>query len=151
MTSGDTSSSIRNTMTDRNLSDLHPDLQPLCQQWLDQCNADPVFVAAGATVFITQTYRSDAEQDADYAKGRTAPGVIITNAKAGQSKHNFTLPDGTPASKAFDFGVKNADGSCDWSPFDPLWQRAIAIGESLGLISGSTFHSIKDFPHFEIA
>jgi peptidoglycan LD-endopeptidase CwlK len=133
-------------MSDRDLTHLHPDLQPLCQKFLDQCRAERI------DAFITQTYRSPAEQDADYAQGRTTPGHIVTNARAGQSKHNFTLDDGTPASKAFDFGIKDDEtGELDWDASDARWQRAIAIGEALGMVSGSRWHSIVDTPHFEIA
>ena len=131
-------------MSDRDLNDLDPALLSLCQQWLDACHAQ------GINVFITQTYRSDAEQDADYAQGRTTPGNIITNAQAGQSAHNCTLEDGTPASAAFDFAIQGANGVLDWDASDPAWQTAISIGEGLGLVSGSTWHSIKDTPHFEL-
>lgn len=132
-------------MTDRNISDLCPALQILCQKWIVACSA------AGLKVGISQTYRSDAEQDADYAQGRTTPGKIITNAKAGQSAHNCTLADGTPAAQAFDFMIYNDDETTlDWNPQDAKWQKAIAIGINLGLISGSSWHSIKDYPHFEM-
>jgi len=132
-------------MSDRNILDLDPELQSLCQQFLDQCHAQNI------NVFLTETYRSSEDQDADYASGRTAPGHIITNAKGGQSPHNCTLEDGTPSSKAFDFGIKDGNGDLDWNAQDPAWQTAIAIGESLGLVSGSTWHSIKDFPHFQLS
>jgi peptidoglycan L-alanyl-D-glutamate endopeptidase CwlK len=131
-------------VNDRKLSDLDPLLQPLCQQFLDACQA------AGISVIITQTYRSSAEQDADYAQGRTLPGKIITNARGGQSPHNCTLSDGTPAARAFDFTIQDANRTLDWNLSDPLWIKAIAIGEGLGLVSGSTFN-IKDYDHFQMA
>lgn len=43
---------------------------------------------AGYTFRITDGLRSDAVQDNLYAQGRTKPGSIVTNARAGQSKHN---------------------------------------------------------------
>jgi peptidoglycan L-alanyl-D-glutamate endopeptidase CwlK len=135
-------------MSDRNLSDLDPKLQPLCQQFLANCKT------AGLRAIITQTWRSYANQDADYACGRTAPGNIITNARGGLSPHNCTddgTATGTPASKAFDFALyDDGDNALDWDASDPDWQKAIAIGEALGLISGSTWHSLKDSPHFEL-
>lgn len=132
-------------MTDRNLSDCDLKLQPLAQEFLDKCHA------AGIDAFITQTYRPSDEQDADYAKGRTKPGNIITNARGGQSPHNCTDISGKPASKAFDFAIQNEDGTLDWNPADPEWVTAISIGESLGLISGSSWHSLKDTPHMELS
>lgn len=132
-------------MSDRALADLHPDLQPLAQKFLDNCKE------AGIDAFITETYRSQADQDADYACGRTKAGKIITNALYGQSPHNCTLSDGTPAAKAFDFVIQDATGVLDWDASDSEWRAAIAIGEALGLVSGSTFHSPKDSPHLELA
>ena len=131
-------------MTDRILTDLAPELQPLAQQFIETCQS------AGIHAIIDQTYRSSAEQDADYASGRTAPGNIITNAKGGQSPHNCTLADGTPASRAFDFAIEGDNGILDWDASDLLWQKAISIGESLGLVSGSTFCGLVDNPHFEM-
>lgn len=46
--------------------------------------------------------RTFAEQDALYAKGRTAPGPKVTNAKGGQSNHNFGI--------AVDVGLFLPDG-----------------------------------------
>ncbi len=131
-------------MSDRSLDDLHHTLRPLCQQFIAQC------LAAGIRVIITETYRSGANQDAAYAQGRTKPGRIITNARAGQSPHNCELADGTPAAKAFDFAIRNGDGTLDWSGSDPVWMKAIEIGQHLGLVSGSSFHSSRDNPHFEL-
>src|SRR5215207_9435814 len=47
----------------------------------------------GYTYKVTSAYRSNAEQDALYAQGRTKPGSKVTNARGGQSKHN-PGPDG---------------------------------------------------------
>ena len=60
--------------------------------------------------------------------------------------------NGNPASQAFDFFLYDADGSSqlDWDASDSQWQKAIAIGKGLGLVSGGDFHSLKDYPHFEM-
>lgn len=133
----------------RTITSLDPRLQPKCSQFLAQCAAENI------NVFLTQTYRSNLEQDTDYAQGRTAPGKIVTNARAGQSPHNCTDVLGNPAARAFDFGIKNKDGSLDWNAADTQWKRAIDIGVSLGLISGSGFHTsdgklLADNPHLEM-
>lgn len=133
-------------MASRDINDLHPDIQGLALRFLGACES------AGNgkwSAFITCTYRSNEEQDADYAQGRTEHGKIITNARAGQSAHNVTLTDGTPAAKAFDFAIKTPDGQVDWSGSDAAWLQAISIGVNLGLVSGSTF-SMVDRPHFEL-
>jgi len=131
-------------MNDRLLSDLHPILEPLAQQFLDNCKE------SGISAFIDQTYRNETDQNNDYAQGRTAPGRIITNAQYGQSPHNCVDSQGNPAAKAFDFAIQNVTGILDWDASDPEWQAAIKIGEALGLVSGSCFHSIVDNPHFEL-
>lgn len=132
-------------MASRRLIDLDPALQSLAQKFLDACEL------AGIIAFITQTYRSSEEQDVDYAKGRTTDGPRVTNARGGQSPHNCTLPDGTPAAKAFDFAIKTSTGILDWDATHPDWQRAIKIGTDLGLVSGSTFKNLKDSPHLELS
>src|SRR5690349_5519581 len=70
----------------RNAADLHPEL---ARRWLLASRAYNTANASGPQVFLTQTYRSPDDQAADYAKGRTAPGKVVTNAKPGQSLHNY--------------------------------------------------------------
>lgn len=129
----------------RDLSLLHPDLQSLCKQWLQQCKD------SGIHVIVTNTYRSQEEQDALYAQGRTAPGKIVTNAKGGKSEHNFTLDDGTPASKAFDFAVEDKNGQLNWNVNSIEWSEVVSIGQQLGLVWGGGWKSIKDFDHWQLA
>lgn len=131
-------------MVSRAITDLDPRFQLKCNQFLAQCWAE------GINAFITQTYRSNLEQDRDYAQGRTAPGKVITNARAGQSPHNCVDITGKPAARAFDFAIKTEEGSVDWNASDAQWTRAIDIGISLGMVSGSQFHSLKDNPHLEM-
>lgn len=42
-----------------------------------------------ATWYVTSAKRSMEEQERLYAQGRTKPGAIVTNAKPGQSAHNY--------------------------------------------------------------
>jgi peptidoglycan LD-endopeptidase CwlK len=135
-------------MTDRNLDDLHPALRPLCEQWLAKCKEQSI------NAVVYGTYRSDAEQAKDYAVGRDANGNIIgkilTKAKPGQSKHNFTI-DGKPASKAFDWFIQDSDGTPNWNPRSVEWQTAVVIGKGLGLKWGGDFpRQFIDADHFEI-
>lgn len=120
-------------MPSRALSDLHPVVQQKAQQLLAQAQAQ------GVTVIITSTLRSFPEQTALYAQGRTTPGKIVTNAKAGQSWHNFGL--------AFDV-VPVVNGAAVWDATSPLWEVIGKIGQSLGLKWGRDFPK-PDRPHFE--
>ena len=76
-------------MSSRQLKDLHPKLAVIASKFLDALDN------AGLDILVTCTYRSGDEQDTLYAQGRTAPGNIVTRARAGQSDHNFTI-DGVP-------------------------------------------------------
>ena len=64
--------------------------------------------------FLTCTFRSKNTQADLYAQGRTAPGKRVTNAKPGESLHNYD------PCFAFDVGFTRPDGTCDWSrtPFE---------------------------------
>ena len=132
----------------RDISALHPDLQPLCMEFMIRCKAENI------PVFITETWRDTQRQRELWIKGRDSFGKIIkqsavvTYSKPGTSKHEFTIT-GKPASKAFDVGLKNADGSADWDDTNPHWFRMGEIGEELGLTWGGHFKR-PDKPHFQI-
>ncbi|MCP1290720.1 M15 family metallopeptidase [Chromobacterium sp. S0633] len=131
-------------MASRKIEDLHPDLQPLCREFVRRCEA------AGVTALITTTYRSGAEQDELYAQGRTKPGPRVTNARAGQSAHNAMI-QGKPAARAFDV-VPTIGGKPMWDAKHPAWQTMGRIGMELGLNwYGRPNAPFREFPHFELA
>ncbi|NLR73563.1 M15 family metallopeptidase [Leeia aquatica] len=130
-------------MSSRSLQHLHPVLQPICQEFLRQT------AAAGLDILIVCTWRSNAEQDELYAKGRSEPGPRVTNARAGQSAHNHTI-QGQPASCAFDIVPMQA-GKPVWDAKHPHWQKAGQIGMALGLNwYGKPGAPFREFPHFEL-
>lgn len=92
----------------------------------------------GLIVDIFQGYRSWDDQDALYAKGRTKPGKIVTQAKGGQSWHNFGL--------AADVVFK-VNGKWSWDDSLP-WDKLGEIGKTLGLEWGGDWGS-KDLDHFQ--
>jgi len=93
----------------------------------------------GITIKVISGLRSYAEQDALYAKGRTRPGSIVTNARGGYSNHNFGI--------AFDIGVFRGTSYLAESP---QYKAVGAIGTELGLDWGGNWTSIKDEPHFQL-
>lgn len=101
----------------RDLKDLHPKVAAMCSAFVSSCKAQ------GIDVIITSTLRDNESQDALYAQGRTTKGAIVTNARGGQSIHNYGL--------AFDF-VPIINGKAIWND-DALFKRCGAIGESVGL------------------
>lgn len=93
----------------------------------------------GYDFVITCTYRSKEEQDALYAQGRTNAGAIVTNAKGGQSYHNWRC--------AFDI-VPLVNGKTVWND-DALWAKLGQLGTSVGLEWGGSWTGFKDMPHFQ--
>ena len=132
-------------MPSRKIEDLHPSLQPICREFMRRCKA------AGLSILITCTYRSTSEQDQLYAQGRNGPpGARVTNAKGGQSAHNFTQQN-HPAARAFDI-VPLVNGKPIWDEHHPAWQQAGQIGMELGLNwYGRPGAPFREFPHFECA
>ncbi len=89
-------------------------------------------------VRITTAFRSWDEEDRLFAKGRWEPGQIVTNARGGDSYHNWGL--------AFD-AAPYENGQISNNP-----QKFIEIGhlgQQVGLQWGGTFKSIVDYPHFQ--
>lgn len=102
----------------RSLDDLLPIVKAKCETFLAAA------LKAGIDVIIDSTYRDMEEQAFLYSEGRTAPGSVRTNAKPGESYHNFRC--------AFDF-VGLRYGKPVWTANDPIWEQLGEIGESVGL------------------
>lgn len=165
-------------MASRDIAHLHPAMQGHARELLVRCKEQ------GIDLLIYCTYRSPAEQESEYQRGRTTPGnpcscggkrnlvgqcakhplgLVSTFARAGQSRHNKELADGTPAAEAFDL-VPLRNGKPVWgtrgdgideNPDDDatddleLWQRVGEIGESIGLEWAGRWTKMREFPHFQ--
>lgn len=128
-------------MSSRKLTDLHPLMQPLVKRFLENVRA------VNIELLVTCTYRSNAEQAALYAIGRTKPGKIVTRAKPGQSMHNTVLKN-EPAALAIDV-VPLRDGKPVWAANDPIWRTVGEIGVKVGLDWAGNWRSFREFPHFQ--
>lgn len=118
-------------LNSRSLSDLHPQVKSKAEAFLAAC------AAQGIEVLITSTYRDAESQNALYAQGRTTPGVRVTNAKAGQSWHNWRC--------AFDF-VPLVNGKAQWNDLK-TFERCGAIAESVGLEWAGRWQRFKEMAH----
>jgi len=96
-------------------------------------------VGAGITIKIISGTRTFAEQDALYRQGRDLPGSKVTNARGGQSNHNFGV--------AWDIGVFRNGQYLDESP---VYRQVGGIGKGLGLEWGGDWKSMTDEPHFQM-
>lgn len=96
----------------------------------------------GVVFKVTQGLRTMQEQADLYAKGRTLPGPIVTNAPAGSSWHQFGV--------AIDLVPIDQLGKADWNPKHPVWQQIINAALMLRLFSGSKFRTFPDYPHLQM-
>jgi peptidoglycan L-alanyl-D-glutamate endopeptidase CwlK len=110
---------------------LHPKVAAMCRKFIRRCASE------GIEVIIISTFRDFECQDALYARGRTAPGRIVTNARAGQSYHNFRV--------AFDF-VPVVNGKAQWMD-DELFDKCGEIAESVGLEWAGRWTKFKEKDH----
>lgn len=92
--------------------------------------------AVGHPIMVTGEYRTFEEQDDLYAQGRTKPGAIITNAKGGESFHNWQC--------AFDIAFVK-DGDIYVGPWDMVGK----VAEAIGLEWGGRWGEFVDRPHFQ--
>lgn len=119
------------------LQQLHPKIR---DKAIDAYNEAVKVTPVGVHPYITQTMRTFAESDNLYAQGRTKQGSIVTNAKAGQSYHNYGL--------ALDF-MLIINGKDSWT-IDHNWMVVVNIFKAHGFVWGGDFKSILDQPHFEM-
>ena len=135
---------FREELAERPLPEgLHPAVEEKAAE-LVRLSADQ-----GIDVVITDGYRSGEEQDRLYDQGRTAPGKIVTHARAGSSYHNFGL--------AVDYALRTPDGRIIWDlGWDGNgngksdWTETAEIAKSLGFAWGGDWTGFKDYPHLEM-
>ncbi len=130
-------------MASRSLAELLPEVEGIFRLWLDACRK------RGVEVLVYCTYRSHEEQDELYARGRTTKGAIVTNAKAGQSWHNFRRAvDAVPLI----YGKPDwsyADINCDRVPDEEWWRVMVEEARRLGIEWAGDWRTFKEFVHFQ--
>lgn len=101
----------------------------------------------GFPMMVTDGVRTQAQQQALYAQGRTAPGKIVTNADGMTRKSNHQ-----PKADGFGHAVDCCflvDGKPSWDATLP-WFLYGAMAKALGLTWGGDWKSIIDKPHIEL-
>lgn len=120
----------------RRLNELHPAVRDSAiRAYTKACRITPV----GIHPLITETYRSFERSNELYAQGRTKPGKIVSNAKGGQSIHNYSL--------ALDFVIL-VNGKMHWD-VDENWLKVVKCFKEEGWEWGGDWRSLKDYPHFQ--
>lgn len=129
-------------------------LHPLIRKEIKELIEKAEYKIPRCAIRVVQGLRTFPEQDALYAQGRTKPGKRVTNAKAGQSFHNYGL--------AVDIALlydKDGNGTYESLSWDTLkdfdkdgeadWMEIVDLFEDAGYTWGGRFSSIPDAPHFE--
>ena len=108
-------------------------------------------LSQGLTARIISGTRTFDEQDELFAQGRTSPGDVVTNARAGYSNHNFGI--------AWDVGIFNEkseyiDDLIDKKMMtskavDAEYKKVGAYGKARGLFWGGEWTK-PDYPHFQM-
>ncbi len=124
------------------LADLHPRVRVMAAQLLARAEG------AGVPLTVTFTLRSLQTQTALYARGRSCPGCIVTNARAGYSFHNFGLAVDVVPTELLTL-PKWGDLPAHRARTDALWRDVGAIGKAAGFRWGGEFTRLSDRPHFE--
>lgn len=138
--------SIKNAMgnfdarSEAGIMTLQPDAQRKAREFLKATTALPL------TYKIISGTRTYAEQDELFAHGRTKPGPRVTNARGGQSNHNFGI--------AWDVGIFD-NGKYLTGATHEEEQAYIDLGTHIlanvtGLEWGGNWHDFVDRPHFQL-
>lgn len=121
---------------------LHPVIRPLVMDLLASCANKNV------PIRIVQGLRTFAEQDGLYAQGRTTAGKIVTNAKGGDSWHNYGL--------SIDFCLLRQGNQISWNRDEDAdkdgikdWHEVVDLFLMKGFEWGGNWTSFPDYPHFQ--
>jgi peptidoglycan L-alanyl-D-glutamate endopeptidase CwlK len=118
--------------TSNSINSLSPRVKQLANQFLKLAKSKKL------NVKITSAFRSWNDSDKLYAQGRTTPGQVSSNARGGESYHNWGL--------AFDAApFENGVISKDIEKFKEMGR----LGEQVGLQWGGSFKDLVDYPHFQ--
>jgi peptidoglycan L-alanyl-D-glutamate endopeptidase CwlK len=118
----------------RSLDELVPPAKQRVEEFLRLCALNHI------DLLVTSTYRDNESQQALYDQGRTKVGKVVTNAKAGDSWHNWRC--------AVDV-VPLVNGKPNWDGSDPVWTKLGELGEQAGLEWAGRWRTFKELAHFQ--
>lgn len=124
---------------------LHPSVKEEVIKIIQECDLE---LNGKAKVRITQGLRTIAEQNELYAIGRTKPGSKVTNAKGGQSVHNYGFA--VDICLIIDGKIASWDTVKDWDNDKVAdWYECVKIFAKYGWEWGGNWKKVKDLPHFD--
>ncbi|MFA5813639.1 MAG: RHS repeat-associated core domain-containing protein [Patescibacteria group bacterium] len=121
-------------VTDKRILMIDERLRGPAAQFINKVEAD-----LQIKLRVTQALRTIDEQNTLYASGRTVPGPVRTNAKGGESYHNYGL--------AFDV-VPIEDNKSNYNT--DKWEQIGVIGEGFSFEWGGRWKKFVDKPHFQM-
>lgn len=129
------------SISESRLALVHPILAQKVKATIAACEAQGLYIR------VVQGYRDAAVQAQIYAKGRTAPGDIVTHAPPGYSMHEFGMAvDCEPS-----LGGLAEPYRPDGVAASPRYVAMVAAAEAQGLVSGSHWHGDRvDWPHLQL-
>lgn len=132
-------------ITQQRIQKLHPLVREEVDKIIQECDET---LTGTAKVRITQGLRTFEEQELLYAIGRTKSGKKVTNAKGGQSIHNYGLA--VDICLIIDGKTASWDTAKDWDN-DQIadWYECVKIFAKHGWEWGGNWKTFKDLPHFE--
>ena len=123
------------------IAQAHPKIREELKQYYIECNNK---LPKGVRLRFSYVYRSIAEQNVLYNQRPK-----VTNAKGGQSIHNYSL--------AFDYVImldKDNNGTfetIEWDLKSPYHKVVVDFFKSKGYEWGGDWKNFKDYPHFQKA
>lgn len=132
-------------ITKTRINKLHPVVRDEVLKIISDCDGA---LAGRAKIRITQSLRTFQEQEQLYAIGRTKSGKKVTNAKPGQSIHNYGLA--VDICLMIDGKTASWDTAKDWDNDQVAdWHECVKIFAKHGWEWGGNWKTFKDLPHFE--
>ena len=132
-----------NARTKRNIETLDPKAKNAFTKF--SIDAERTAADLGYEYIGINGNRTWKQQDELHAQGRTKPGKIVTNARGGESNHNFGI--------AMDYGVFKNGRYIDETNSKAATKVHKAIAKDCadyGLEWGGNWVTFKDEPHFQI-
>ncbi|MFT3704625.1 MAG: M15 family metallopeptidase [Agriterribacter sp.] len=136
---------MKDTISISRIEQLHPDIREDMTNFINDVEAGEDIILR-----IVQGLRTFEAQNDIYQQGRTKPGAIVTNAKAGSSYHNYGL--------AIDV-VQMKDGKPNWNynykKLRPYYKKygltwgADWDGDGKTKDEGDKDEHLVDMPHYE--
>lgn len=126
------------TRSEATLALVNPTLANLVRAAQEALTPQNIFMC------VYQGLRTAAQQNALYAQGRTAPGQVVTKARAGFSNHNYGLAvDVVPY-------LSGQSGALNWNEKSPQFQAMVAALKAQGLVYGGDWKTFPDNDHFQL-